>query len=123
MSKYSFDNQNPENIVIHDGAAAVHMHHMLKNGDDTNCNFIAMISLPVGSSIGLHRHKDIDEEIYVIVDGQGEMQEGEKTFAVKPGDVIINAPGEQHSLCNTGDVALKLVALDVAVTNCLHNSS
>ena len=50
-----------------------------------------------------------------LLSGQGEMQEGDKSFAVGQGDVIINPPGEKHSLKNTGDAPLKLVAIDIPV--------
>lgn len=113
MSKYSFDNKSPEIQNILSGEGKAEIHHMIQDAKQTNCNFIIMLVLPEGASIGLHRHETSDEEIYIIISGKGEMQEGNKAFTVGYGDVIINPPGEEHSLKNIGNELLKVVALDV----------
>lgn len=114
MSLHRFDNINPDKVNIHDGDGDALFHHMIKEGEGTHSNFVGLIELPVGSSIGLHRHGSQDEEIYIIISGQGEMQEEDRTFEVTAGDVIINPPGFQHSLKNISSEPLKFVAVDIA---------
>lgn len=66
--------------------------------------------LKPGCSVGLHEHIG-DSETYVILSGEGQVNDnGELTF-VKSGDVIITGSGEKHSIENTGTCNLELLAL------------
>jgi len=70
--------------------------------------FIHHTILPPGTSVGLHAHEN-DEEIYIVLEGQGLYTQDDDTFKVKPGDVLRNKPFGSHGLENTGDVDLKLI--------------
>ena len=49
-----------------------------------------------------HSHPDNDE-IYYFHSGLGEMTIGDKTFAVKPGDIVLCDGKEEHYITNTQD--------------------
>ncbi|MCY3623129.1 MAG: cupin domain-containing protein [Gammaproteobacteria bacterium] len=72
------------------------------------------IEVPPGkSSCPFHVHH-VEEEMFVILEGQGAYRFGEKTYEVGPGDVL-GAPcgGAEfaHKLTNTGDSLLKYFAI------------
>lgn len=66
--------------------------------------------LKPGSSVGLHEHVG-DSETYVILSGEGLVNDNGDQKSVKPGDVIITRNGEKHSIENTGTIDLELLAL------------
>ncbi|EHQ89341.1 cupin domain-containing protein [Desulfosporosinus youngiae] len=66
--------------------------------------------LKPGSSIGLHEHVG-DFETYVVLSGEGLINDNGDLTPVKPGDVIVTNNGEKHSLENTGTVDLEVIAL------------
>jgi mannose-6-phosphate isomerase-like protein (cupin superfamily) len=77
----------------------------------TRFKTIGEMTLPVGASIGFHRHQD-DEEIYIIREGRGLYVKNDGTSVpVAPGDVTLTRSGEGHSLANTGDGPLVFTAV------------
>lgn len=78
-----------------------------------NWNFFAYAELPVGSTIGLHKHTDNDE-FYYILSGSAEMTiDGEKQI-VKAGDVVLTLHGSEHSIQNVTE-DLKFVATEILI--------
>jgi len=77
-------------------------------------NFIDLVDIPPGTTIGAHRHAATDEEIYVVISGTGTMLIDGAEQAVASGDVIVNPPGGLHALRNTGAEAIRLVVIDVS---------
>lgn len=63
--------------------------------------------LKPGSGIGYHIQKE--DEIYYIVDGEGEMEMNGSSFSVKAGDAILTRPGSSHGLKVTGDRDLTII--------------
>jgi len=101
--------------VAHGGRRMVSAARVLERAADCGLAFVDLVVVPVGGSIGVHTHGRSDEEIYVVIDGRGEMRLDKNHVQVGPGDVVINAPGGTHGLVNTGDRLLTLVVLDLAV--------
>lgn len=66
--------------------------------------------LKPGASIGLHEHIG-DTETYVILSGEGVVNDNGDAKPVKVGDVIITKNGEKHSIENTGAFNLEFLAL------------
>ena len=66
--------------------------------------------LAPGDSVGEHTHKG-DNEIYYILSGTGTYNDNGNIVSVGPGDTTICREGETHSLVNTGDVPIELIAL------------
>jgi mannose-6-phosphate isomerase-like protein (cupin superfamily) len=80
---------------------------------ETALRFVIYNELQPGSSIGVHQHGQ-DEEVYVILSGEGLMTVNDETRAVKTGDVIVNKPGWSHGLENTSDQPLEILVFEVA---------
>jgi uncharacterized cupin superfamily protein len=58
-----------------------------------------------------HRHHVI-HEMFFVLEGTGEYRLGDKTYSVRPGDVIAApAGGEAHQLINTGSDELRYLSL------------
>jgi mannose-6-phosphate isomerase-like protein (cupin superfamily) len=76
--------------------------------------FVDLTLLPPGTSVGRHTHGPDDEELYVVVDGEGVVELDGMELAVGPGDVVVNPPGGTHALRATGDRPLRMVVVDVA---------
>lgn len=60
-----------------------------------------------------HSHR-VNEELFFIVEGTGELRLGDATHAVRAGDVIACPPGgpaTAHQFVNTGDAPLKFLAV------------
>jgi mannose-6-phosphate isomerase-like protein (cupin superfamily) len=81
---------------------------------DTPCKFIRYVELEPDASIGNHPHGQ-NEEVYVVLSGNGVMIVNGASQAVKPGDVILNKPGWQHGLENASDEPLKVLVFEVDV--------
>jgi len=110
----SFGTASFEETVAHGGRDTIRAARFGTTWGASSCKFIDLCVLPVGSSIGLHTHADDDEEIYIVIDGHGEMIVGGQHLRIGPGDVIVNRPGGTHGLSNDGDAPLRIVVLDVA---------
>lgn len=70
----------------------------------------ARMVLPVGASIGEHRH-DHEEEVYYILSGVAETVDKGQTVILNPGDSSLTQDGETHYLRNLGDTPLELIAV------------
>lgn len=79
------------------------------------CNFIDYAEIPPGASIGRHRHGDDEEELYLVLAGEGEMWRDGESFAVRPGDLVRNPPGGEHELRNTGEIPVRLFVIELRV--------
>lgn len=84
-------------------------------------NFVDYAVLPPGTSIGIHTHGE-NEEVYLVLEGEGVMHLDGDEFPVRPGHVILNRPGGTHGLRNTGDTALKIYVIEVRVGKDNHHA-
>ena len=60
-----------------------------------------------------HSHR-VNEEMFFIVEGEGEVRIGKETFPIKKGDVISHPPGgpeTAHQIVNTGTAELRYLVL------------
>ena len=62
---------------------------------------VARLELEPGASIGYHKHAE-NEEVYVIISGEGVYCEENKEEPAKAGDIFLCRKGNSHSLKNTG---------------------
>ncbi|OGO33698.1 MAG: cupin [Chloroflexi bacterium RBG_16_56_8] len=79
---------------------------------DTPLKFINYVELEPGASIGVHRHGD-NEEVYVVLSGNGVMIVNDERQAVKTGDIILNKPGWEHGIENTSLEHLAIFVFEV----------
>lgn len=103
----NFNEIQPKELVnFKDGEKSVFM--QMFSDDD---NKVAMLRLPAGASIGLHRHEGTSEAIYII-EGSGEMLEDDGSIVpLKAGDVSYCPQNCQHSLRNNSDADLVVFAV------------
>ena len=101
-------------VQAHHGDGTIGFHRLFAAADFVGpCNFVDYAVLPPGSSIGRHRHGH-DEEIYLVLSGQGTMQRDGETFRVGPGSVVVNRVHGEHGLRNDGDEVLRLFVVEIA---------
>lgn len=62
---------------------------------------------PNGGQVPWHNQEQ--EEIYFVIEGEGEMCLGTEKQALKAGQAVFIPPGEYHQLTNTGDIPLKMI--------------
>ena len=78
----------------------------------TNLRFFRYMVLPAGTSIGFHQHEN-NEELYIILKGNGVMQVNDGTIEVKSGDVVVNQPFDSHGLLNTSSEDMEILVFEV----------
>ena len=66
--------------------------------------------LESGSSIGEHVHPNT-EELYLILEGEGQAVLDGESFPVGPGDLYVCKAGHSHGLSNTSEAPLAFFAL------------
>ena len=73
---------------------------------------IGLTTIHPGSSIGVHQHAN-NEEIYLILSGQGVATLDGREQRVRPGDVMVNHPHCSHGLRNDSTEELRIFAFAV----------
>jgi len=76
-------------------------------------DFALRVIMPPNSSMGLHRHTD-EEEMYIMLKGQGIMTIDGKKQPVVEGDMILNRPFGEHGLLNNSDKELELLIIQAS---------
>lgn len=115
----SFDRQNifaapHARVVAHEGVGQIDFSRIVESGALVGgVNFIDHAVLPPGASIGRHRHGDAEEELYLVLTGEGLMFRDGEVFTVRRGDLIRNLPGGTHGLQNVGDVPLEIFVIEL----------
>ena len=70
--------------------------------------------LPAGSSFQRHYHEDM-EETFLMVRGDATMTVDGETSRVGPGDAVIVAPGEIHSMTNVGSTVVEYIVIGISL--------
>jgi len=111
-----------EPVCAHQGEGEILFHRVFpEEVFQGPVNFVDYAVLPPGTSIGVHTHGG-NEEIYLVLEGEGEMHLDGEAFSVRPGHVILNRAGGTHGLRNTGDTVLKLYVIEVRVGKDIHHA-
>ena len=111
----NLDDLDLQEVVAHDGEGRILFNRVF--GEEAfrgPWNFVDYAVLPPGTSIGIHTHGK-NEELYLVLEGQGTMHLDGESFPVRPGSVILNRPGGTHGLCNDGEHALKIFVVEVRI--------
>lgn len=121
MSAPQFDKCNLDQVPLsdlcaHGGEGLIRFNRLAESFQlDGSCNFIDLAELPPGVSIGRHRHKQTEEEFYLVLSGEGTMYRNGDEFAVSSGDLIRNPPGGEHGLVNSGNNPLRIFVFELGV--------
>jgi len=102
-------------VFAHGSHTPIRAWRALQGYSDSNVEFVDVCVIPPGADIGLHTHEPGNEEIYIIVAGEGVIHLDGAEHHVVAGDVALNRPGGTHGLTNTGSVELLLVVIEVSV--------
>jgi len=78
-------------------------------------DFALRVVMPPNSSMGLHQH-DNDEEMYIILNGEGLMTIAGKEQKVGAGDMILNKPYGCHGLLNNSNKNIELLIIQASTT-------
>ena len=70
----------------------------------------ARLTLEPGCSIGFHRHEE-ELEVFVVISGEGEVDDNGAVALVKAGDTIATGFGAGHAVRCTGTEALVMLAV------------
>ncbi len=109
--------KQPDNMItelrehMRDGDGTVEIMHLFNKGEyDGKARLIAKITLHKGCSIGKHIHNN-EEEIFYIIKGNGTFDDNGNILPVKQGDATITRNGQYHSIANTGDEDMEIIAV------------
>jgi mannose-6-phosphate isomerase-like protein (cupin superfamily) len=74
----------------------------------TSRHSVAEATLAPGQATERHYHRE-SEEVYFLLEGEGELELGAERGPVRAGDAIPIPPGTWHTLVNTGAGPLRLL--------------
>lgn len=93
------------------GTGSVTVQHFFKPEEITaRSRLCARLLIPPGASIGTHQHEG-EDEVYIILKGEGLLDDGHAKTVVRAGDAILTGKGESHAIANTGTGDLELIAV------------
>lgn len=93
------------------GKGAVEISPLFEKGEyKGKARLIAQITLNPGCSIGEHAHEG-EDEIYFFISGKGIVNDNGVIHEVTAGDSVLTGNGAYHSVENTGDEPLVLMAV------------
>jgi mannose-6-phosphate isomerase-like protein (cupin superfamily) len=94
-----------------DGKGEVEIIHILtKEETKGKVRLFARIILKKECSIGFHVHEG-EDEVFYILSGKGIVNDAGRDYNVNPGDVIVTGNGTGHSIANTEDEPLEVLAV------------
>lgn len=92
------------------GNGDVVIEHVQKEGLPEKCRLIARITLEPGCSIGHHIHEK-ETEYYIMTKGVATVDDNGEKVEVVAGDVVITPDGMGHSIENTGNDTMEMIAV------------
>ncbi|WP_422133981.1 cupin domain-containing protein [Endozoicomonas sp. ALD040] len=110
---YTCDNEVEHNS--HDGNGSIEIYRAFRRKDFNGAwDFAIRVVMPTGSSMGEHSHAN-DEEMYIILKGEGTMTIDGKERRVSTGDMIVNKPYGCHSLVNDSSEEIELLIIQASL--------
>ena len=84
-------------------------HTMLSAQLPEKVRIFNLLTLIPGASIGYHVHEG-ETELFYFIEGNGRVQDDDRTVDVSAGDSMATFSGHGHSVENTGDTDLVILA-------------
>ncbi len=102
-------------MASHDGEGPYGLYEVWQKEDfKSNCDFIDRLTIPANSKIGYHRHGN-NEEMYIILSGEGNMKLGDDEYRVKKGDMILNPAFGAHGLENDSNDEIDILVIQLSM--------
>jgi quercetin dioxygenase-like cupin family protein len=95
---------------IRGGAGKAQLLEYVSPGEMAGVEFVSVLTLEPGASIGQHPHSG-EEELYLILEGEGAGFLDGESFTVRPGDAFLCKAGHAHGLANGPDTPLLFLAV------------
>ena len=92
------------------GEITITHYYFRKDEFTANARLCARMTIPPGASVGSHQHRE-EDEVYIVLSGKGELDDGTAPSAIAAGDAILTGKGGSHAVKNTGDEPLEIVAV------------
>ncbi len=108
MNLFRYDSVKLENAEVQ-GAEKIKVRWLITK--DMGAPNFAMRVFEVGPAGFSPLHKHPWEHEVFILEGEGQLFDGETTNSLKPGDVVFVHPDEMHQFKNSGDKILKFICL------------
>ena len=87
--------------------------YLVEEGENEHgLQFLHDDTLDPGASFGTHRHLD-SEEIYLILEGEGEAWVDDERWPIGPGDVVTLRKGQSHGIEAPADGKLRFLAIGI----------
>lgn len=80
----------------------------------TNLCLVAADVIPPSASIDEHFHAH-DEEMYIVLEGEGVVTVDGKDKHVEQGDVVLVTPGHSHGIRNDASISLKILVIEATL--------
>lgn len=110
VKRNDMKSEKRENMRGGDGTVTIT--HFDTSDNMKNCRLCCEILIPPGASIGEHEHKS-ETEYYIVIEGDGIVTDNGNDVQVKAGEVVITPDGSTHSIKNSGNSNLKMIAVIV----------
>ncbi len=99
----------------HDGIGEIEIQKVFRRADfQGGWDFALRVVMAPNSSMGIHEHGQ-DEEMYIILKGEGLMTIEGRERRVGVGDMVLNKPGGTHGLLNDTDSEIELLIIQASV--------
>jgi quercetin dioxygenase-like cupin family protein len=96
--------------AIRGGVGRALMREYIGPGAMAGVEFVSVLTLEPGASIGQHPHPS-EEELYLILEGSGTGLLDGEAFPVSAGDAFLCKAGHAHGLQNSPDSPLTFLAV------------
>lgn len=99
-----------EREAMRGGVGTTTIRHLFEPAEfGARIRLCSQLTLPPGASIGPHTHAG-EDEVYVVLSGTGELDDGTMRTPVAAGDAVLTGRGETHAIANVGEYPLVLLA-------------
>jgi quercetin dioxygenase-like cupin family protein len=107
--KVQASNQVPLQEVTMEGSSGCQVRWLLSRDDGAPSFAMRQFEVAPGGFTPRHFHP-YEHEIYVV-EGEGEVYEGDVPHSIRAGDVVLVKPDDVHQFKNVGDKPLKFLCL------------